>query len=281
MSISQNKFQHILDAIDENIFYKDTQGRYALVTHVCSMLNSNDDPNFTILGKTDMDIQVDKELGKKFYNEDMHIIKTGESLKYIQEMQFGPNTYFYEITKNPVIDDDGSIIGIVGVVKDMTELITLQKKLEHYTITDLMTNTFNRFYYESGKYRENLKYPVCVVMADINNLKFYNDNYGHKEGDVLIKTVVENMQRFLSPKDRLIRFGGDEFLILLQNSTEEEGKTVVQQIKLAESKLKLADFSIETSYGICLANQENELENAIEKADEAMYMMKSASHHLR
>ena len=154
MNITEDNLWHVLDAIDENIFFKDTEGRYALATHVCSMLNSNGDPGFSIFGKTDMDIQVDKELGRKFYEEDMKIIRTGESLKYVQKMQFGPETYYYEITKNPVLDDDGRVMGIIGVIKDMTELIKLQKQLEYYNITDLMTHTFNRFYFESGKYLE-------------------------------------------------------------------------------------------------------------------------------
>lgn len=44
-------------------------------------------------------------------------------------------------------------------------------------------------------------------MADINNLKYYNDNYGHKEGDILIRTIVNNMQRYIRPVDVLIRLG--------------------------------------------------------------------------
>ncbi len=277
ITITKKRLQHVLDAIDENIFYKDTEGRYVLATHVCSMLNSKGDPDFTIFGKTDMEIQVDKKLGKKFYEEDMRIVKTGESLKYIQEMRFGSDVYYYEITRNPVIDDDGSVIGIVGVIKDMTELLKLQKQLEYYNITDMMTQTFNRSYYESGKYMEDLKYPVCVVMADINNLKYYNDNCGHKEGDVLIKTIVNNMRRYLRTEDRLIRIGGDEFLILLQNCSEKQGNTMIAQIKSAESNMKLQDIIIGTAYGSCIANNEGELKHAIEEADEKMYINKRKS----
>lgn len=267
----------MLDAINENIFYKDTEGRYMLATHVCSMLNSNGDPDFTIFGKTDMEVQPDKTLGRKFYEEDMRIVKTGESLKYIQEMQFGPDVYYYEITKNPVIDDDGSVMGIVGVIKDLSELMRMQKQLEYYSITDRMTQTFNRSYYESGKFKEGLQYPICVVMADVNNLKYYNDNYGHKEGDVLIKTIVNNIQRFLRPDDRMIRIGGDEFLLLLQNCDKAQGDAIVAQIRSAESQLKLQGIVIETAYGSSVAHQEDELKPAMVKADEEMYINKRKS----
>ena len=54
-------------------------------------------------------------------------------------------------------------------------------------------------------------------MADINNLKYYNDNYGHKEGDILIRTIVNNMQRYIRPVDVLIRLGEMNFLFYYRN----------------------------------------------------------------
>lgn len=81
----------------------------------------------------------------------------------------------------------------------------------------MMTQTYNRSFYESGEYKNKLKYPVGVVMADINNLKYYNDNYGHKEGDILIRTIVNNMQRYIRPVDVLIRLGEMNFLFYYRN----------------------------------------------------------------
>lgn len=96
----------------------------------------------------------------------------------------------------------------------------------------MMTQTYNRSFYESGEYKNKLKYPVGVVMADINNLKYYNDNYGHKEGDILIRTIVNNMQRYIRPVDVLIRLGGDEFLILLQECDKKDSDKIINQIKI-------------------------------------------------
>ena len=90
----------------------------------------------------------------------------------------------------------------------------------------MMTQTYNRSFYESGEYKNKLKYPVGVVMADINNLKYYNDNYGHKEGDILIRTIVNNMQRYIRPVDVLIRLGVDEFLILLQECDKKDSDKI-------------------------------------------------------
>ena len=91
-------------------------------------------------------------------------------------------------------------------------------------------------------YKNKLKYPVGVVMADINNLKYYNDNYGHKEGDILIRTIVNNMQRYIRPVDVLIRLGGDEFLILLQECDKKDSDKIINQIKNAEGNIKLQNI---------------------------------------
>ncbi len=274
MELDEMKLQSVLNAIDENIFFKDTEGRYVMATHTCQMLSGGGEPDFTIYGKTDKEVQVDKELGEKFYQEDMEIIRTREPVKYIQEMTFPQGTFFYEIKKNPVVDEKGEIIGITGIVKDVTESTRLYKKMEKYSVTDEMTQAYNRTYYETGKYKEDLKYPVVAVMIDINHLKYYNDNFGHQEGDILIKTIVNNIQSHLREQDRLIRFGGDEFLLLLQECNKAQGEKIVNRIRRVEEKIQLQNIAIGAAYGIAEAENEDDLEKAILQADQAMYVDK-------
>ncbi len=270
MKLDATKLQSVLNAIDENIFFKDTEGRYVMATHTCQML-SDGKPDFTIYGKTDREVQPDKKLGEKFYREDMEIVRTGEPVNYVQEMTFPQGTFFYEIKKNPVVDKNGEIIGISGIIKDVTESMRSYKKMEKYSFTDEMTQAYNRSYYETGKYRENLKYPVAVVMIDINHLKYYNDNFGHKEGDILIKTIVNNIRSHLRDDDRLIRFGGDEFLLLLQACDNEQGEKIVHRIRQVEDKIQLRNIPVGAAYGMAEAKTPEELETAISQADQAMY----------
>ncbi len=273
MELDATKLQSVLNAIEENIFFKDTEGRYVMATHTCQML-SGGKADFSICGKTDKEVQVDKQLGEKFYQEDMEIVRTGESIKYIQEMTFPQGTFFYEIKKSPVLDKNGKILGITGIVKDVTESMCLYRKMEKYSVTDEMTQTYNRSYYETGKYKEDLQYPVAVVMIDINHLNYYNDNFGHKEGDILIKTIVNNIQSHLRENDRLIRFGGDEFLLLLQACDEAQGKKIVDRIRQVEDKIQLQDIPVGAAYGMAEAGRPEELETAITQADQAMYVDK-------
>ena len=128
--ISKETLVILMDAIPANVFFKDTSCRYQMASHICQMINSGGDPNLTIFGKTDLEIQPDEKLGRKFYEEDRHIIAEGKSYDYLQAMRFGNDTYYYQITKNPVRDYDGNIIGVVGLINDMTEQIRLQNELE-------------------------------------------------------------------------------------------------------------------------------------------------------
>ena len=118
-------------------------------------------------------------------------------------------------------------------------------------------------------------------MADVNNLKYYNDNYGHEEGDVLIKTITNNMQQYLKPTDLLIRLGGDEFLVLLQESDEEKSNKIINEIKASEASIKLQNIAVKTSYGVYIANNEKELTDAIREADKIMYANKRKSKKLK
>ncbi len=274
MELDDVKLQSVINAVDENIFFKDTQGRYVLATHTCQMLTGEGEEQVSIYGKTDKEVQPDKELGEKFYQEDMEIVRTKEPIKYVQEMKFPQGTFFYEIKKTPVMDENGKLLGITGIVKDVTDLMRLCKKMEKYSVTDEMTQTYNRSYYESGKYKENLQYPVVAVMIDINHLKFYNDNFGHKEGDILIKTIVNNIQSHLRETDQLIRFGGDEFLLLLQECDERKGEQIVKRIRQVEEKIQLQNISIGAAYGMAVAERLEDLEKAILEADQAMYIDK-------
>ena len=84
---SLSELKIILESIPANVFFKDTEGRYQVTSHICEMLNTGGQGS--IIGKTDLEIQPDPKLGRKFYDEDMEIAQTGKEMRYLQEMVFG------------------------------------------------------------------------------------------------------------------------------------------------------------------------------------------------
>lgn len=268
----------IMRAIPANVFFKDTQARYRLVTQLCGMLNGESDGR-TIIGKTDLEIQPDARLGEKFYQEDLELIRDGGRKSYLQKMNFGGIDYYYRISKQAVTDSTGSCIGLIGMVEDMTESVLAQKKLEGYGFRDEMTGVYNRSYYE--KHQDKLsdgKYPTAVIMADCNGLKFVNDTYGHEQGDYLIISTVNNIRRCVKDGDKIIRMGGDEFLILCPGCDSKTCEKLIGRIKDAEKEISINGICLSTSYGYAiLENQEECLEDIVKEADEKMYQEKKHS----
>ena len=141
-----------------NIFFKDTECRYCFASEICDLVSVGE--NGSIVGKTDLEVQKFPEMGKMYYEDDKKILATGEDSQYISEfpMEDGESLYF-EIKKSAVRDENGNIIGIVGIVDNVTERVRLEKNVEELSIIDGLTGVYNRNYL---KYRVEKKAGFSV-----------------------------------------------------------------------------------------------------------------------
>ena len=270
--------QFILHA-PANIFFKDTECRYLFASEICHLVNGGEDG--TIIGKTDLEIQNNKELGKLYYEDDKKILATGEGSDYVSEfpVENGESLYF-EIKKNPVRDTKGKIIGVVGIVCDVTERIRLEKKVEELSIIDSLTGTFNRNYlnYKIENKKKLLKYPFTVIMSDCNCLKQVNDKYGHEDGDVLLKTIATVLMEEAPHGSPVVRMGGDEFIILGNGISESDAKLLMDNV---QNKLKIkserTNIPLSLSMGsFTVENGDFSMEEIYHEADKKMYGTKKA-----
>ncbi|MGL5979262.1 MAG: diguanylate cyclase domain-containing protein [Erysipelotrichaceae bacterium] len=269
-TLTIDELKAILHTVPANIFFKDVEGKYRLTSHICSMINTGD-ASKTILGKTDLEIQPDPILGKKFYKEDLWIVETGNSLTYLQPMCFGDQTYYYNISKQPVMNEANQCIGVVGIVNDITEQIKLQKEIEQRSITDALTKAYNRSYLDTFTTDiSDQDYPLSIIVADINGLKKVNDCDGHHIGDMLIIKTYESMKTTLPKTTTIIRMGGDEFVALLPNCSASTLNSYLLDLKTNELKQ-----NISASYGTITLNENNfPIAKAIQEADQKMYVDK-------
>ena len=215
-----------------NIFFKDTECRYCFASEICDLVFVGE--NGSIVGKTDLEVQKFPELGKMYYEDDKKILATGEGSQYISEfpMENGESLYF-EIKKSAVRDENGNIIGIVGIVDNVSERVCLEKKVEALSIIDGLTGVYNRNYlkYRVEEKKKNLIFPFTVIMSDCNYLKEVNDQFGHEYGDILLKIVAGTLKEE-APKDSpVIRMGGDEFMILGNGIAEEKASELMANIR--------------------------------------------------
>lgn len=273
---------NIFESIPMNVFFKDTDCRYQLASHVCQML-SGDRPDWTIVGKTDLEVQKDPVLGRQYLEEDRRIIETGKGTSCISKMTFGDDDYYYEIAKEPVRGADDEVIGIVGCVVDVTELERANLALHEASITDALTGCRNRAYYIEAMrsfWPSDLEdlLPVTLVVCDCNYFKRVNDRYGHLIGDLMLQEVAAMLRYGTSEGAEVIRMGGDEFLIFCPYTDEAAAGELLVSLRNEEERFRYNGKSLSVALGSCTMTVSGDIGDAVRTADERMYEDKRRLH---
>lgn len=251
------------------LFAKDKDCRYIFTSEVEDLVNGGKENS--ILGKTDMDIQYDTELGKMYYEQDKEIMGTGQICRcYSEFIQDGKKVY-REIAKNPVYAD-GKVIGVCGVASDITELMTLKKKFETLTFYDNLTGIYNRNYILKYDFNNSAYMPCSYIMCDCDNLKSVNDRMGHNAGDKYIKETAELLKSLLPSDGICVRWGGDEFLMIVPGYDKQNCEELVSRINAAQEKKRKEVPYLEFAIGSYVRYEVQQSESeAIRFADERMY----------
>ena len=259
--------------IPEVLFAKDKECRYIYTSEIEDLLNAGEE--HSILGKTDMDIQYDPELGKLYYEQDQEIIRTGNPCHCYSEFIENGRIIYREIAKNPVYIN-GEIIGICGVASDVTELMTMKKKFETLTVTDTLTGMYNRNYFLNYDFDRPVCLPCTYIMCDCNNLKGVNDQIGHEAGDCYIREAADILSGVLPDRGICIRWGGDEFLLIIPDCSYEESQNLVEKIEKEQQARRENMPYMEIATGAYVRYDIKQPEkDAIQQADRNMYADKA------
>lgn len=173
-------------------------------------------------------------------------------------------------------------------VRQNVRLEELNKKLTEVSMTDSLTGLKNRTGYDAlafpylKKCQQEGKLGT-MIFADINRMKLINDQFGHLQGDLAIRTVAEAIKRTLPTDWIAVRFGGDEFIMVGECKNKEEAELLKNQLSINLETVKKEQelrFPLTASFGAVVMNpKENySLEEYLRKADEAMYVMKQKAH---
>jgi len=183
------------------------------------------------------------------------------------------------------------IHSVMFLKHNFDELKGVYKKINELSLIDPLTGLKNRRYfymtYENIFYIANRrKIPLCFVMMDIDNFKTINDTYGHYKGDEVLQKISIVITHFLRKSDIIIRFGGDEILLLLIDLKGNEAKELMDEILKRIEKIKVShqgkSFKITMSAGIFCQKIESlskvtALESVmLKKADIALYQSKNS-----
>jgi len=179
-------------------------------------------------------------------------------------------------------------VTISETIKLSLSNLKLRDELRQQTIHDPLTGLFNRRYLDETLPRELLmaqrrNTPLCVVMVDIDGFKQFNDSFGHGPGDTILREFGRILGKHLRKSDISCRYGGDEFLLLLPDSSIADTQERMEQIRILLKEYKQNHFGGQTLNMITLSagiaampvhgTTETEL---LQAADEAMYAAKQA-----
>lgn len=167
--------------------------------------------------------------------------------------------------------DDESLIDTEGSRKLIDRLTGLKSKLYE----DVLTGAYNRRYFEEEV--KNIGKAVGVAIIDLDDFKVYNDTYGHSVGDIALSTTASVIRQCIRKSDILIRYGGDEFLLVLPEVKEDILDEKLQQIQRKIHATEIPgypDIHLSVSIG-GIVSEDGSVEEAVAKADRLMYHAKN------
>lgn len=189
----------------------------------------------------------------------------------------------------PFYNDKKEFIGFIGSCMDVTEKVEGQV-LKEMAQNDALCKTYNRQYSyqllndEFKKAQEN-SLPLSILVMDIDDFKTINDKYGHAAGDIVLAEVASIVKKELRNFDILGRSGGDEFLIGLLHTNNENALIVAQRINtsIAQTSIRVSDFiqaRITVSIGVKTLEHEKSIDELTDNADKRMYEAKKQGKNL-
>ena len=179
------------------------------------------------------------------------------------------------------VDGKPYVLELIKEIEDSDNLTAgeeniLDRRREYFekTYIDVLTGAYNRRYYE-----DKIKSGVTsagVAMIDLDDFKIYNDLYGHDAGDLILGTIAAEMKKCLRSTDKLVRYGGDEFLVVMPGVRKDGFETALHAIMKHVQNCEIAGYAavkMSVSIGAAMCEDGN-VEEAVSRADRLLYRAK-------
>jgi diguanylate cyclase (GGDEF)-like protein/PAS domain S-box-containing protein len=191
---------------------------------------------------------------------------------------------FVEASISPIRDLEGRLIGMRGIVRDMTERKRMEEEMREMSLRDQLTGLYNRRGFitlseQQIKTANRTKRPMPLVFIDVDNMKWINDTLGHEEGDRALITTAEIFRHTFRESDIMARIGGDEFAILATDATEMDPEILsgrLQETIEAYNAKDTLPYKLSMSWGAAVYDPGSpiSLDELMSQADGLMYAHK-------
>ncbi len=271
-------------------------------------------PAFTLVSGYSSEEMIGQKLSKLksgvqdevFYRELWQTILGGEVWhgEIVNKNKSG-QLYIEEMTIAPVRNDHNEITHFIAVKQDiskrkqievnlqdanhrlkfqMNEIQKLKEELQVQVIRDSLTGLYNRRFLEESLDREIAHArrdgkSMCIAMIDVDNFKSFNDRYGHKAGDMILKSLGDILQANTRKSDVSCRYGGEEFVVVMPNATTDGARRRAQQwrkaFQLLQNSFNGQELQATISVGLAsFPEHGKDGENVLNAADKALYESK-------
>lgn len=189
------------------------------------------------------------------------------------------NSRFVHWNHTLLFDAEGNVSGIASIGEDITERKQFQEKLVHLSFHDVLTELYNRTYFEEKMrlLKGDDFAPVGMIVCDVDGLKLVNDTLGHTTGDKLLWLTAGLIKKCFREEDLVFRIGGDEFAIILPNSELTVVEQACHRIRMAVERYNSEneEFPLSLSMGFAVSGRMNvDVGEVFREADDGMYREK-------
>jgi len=191
----------------------------------------------------------------------------------------------YEYISTPVLDDDGQLVGVAGVARDITQIREDEERIRHLAAHDALTDLPNRTYLNESMSQAlaeavGEQAGIALMFLDLDHFKDINDTLGHDIGDQLLQQVAQRLRASLDERDTVSRQGGDEFTVLLKQSASPARVASIAQrlIDIVAPPFHVGghELLVTVSIGISMYPLDGaDIGTLLKNADTAMYQAKA------
>jgi diguanylate cyclase (GGDEF)-like protein/PAS domain S-box-containing protein len=276
--LSDNVFENSI----EGIVITDAEGVIQRINRAFSEITGYGEQE--VIGQNPRVLKSERHEGDFFTEMWRALVEQGQWQGEIWNRRKDGEIYPQWLTITSIRDTYGTIVNYVGVFHDMTEIKMHEEQLRYQAHHDALTGLPNRvlFHDRLGVAMAHARRDankVAVLFLDLDNFKRINDSLGHTVGDLLLKEVAVRLGHCLRESDSVARYGGDEFIVLLEGVEQEEDVLLAAQ-RIIDGlapvvSLQGQDFYLTVSLGIAFYPEDGQDQDTlIKNADTAMYRAK-------